>query len=97
MTSHQIRGLVVQVRLLKLIRGLCWMWPSLVAGTDRYRWIKYNMDMLDLPKEYERGHFIEPPLDSDDDDNDVDEVDDEGDPERYLLLDDRDPLETEFD
>lgn len=45
-TIHEVRGLNVYVRVLKSLKGFDW--PRLTASADRYRWLKYNLNAIEL-------------------------------------------------
>lgn len=97
-TSHEVRGLAINVRLIKTLRGPQFMWPRLLAADDLHRWLKYDLDAISLdetPKNQFRKRsktMRRPSLDSDD----SDDMDREG-TALSFDHDNADPLSTEFD
>jgi hypothetical protein len=44
MTSHELRGLNVIVRLVKRLKGVDWL--HLLRSDDKVNWLKYNYDAI---------------------------------------------------
>lgn len=44
--SHEVRGLWLRVRLIKLVRGPDYTWPRLTRQTVRLPWLQYNLDTI---------------------------------------------------
>lgn len=49
LTSHEVRGLNVVVRLVKAFKGFAW--PRICFESDKYLWLKYNFDASVLENE----------------------------------------------
>lgn len=44
--SHEVRGLWLRVRLMKLLRGPAFTWPRLTRQSARLPWLQYNLDTI---------------------------------------------------
>lgn len=95
-TSHELRGLKVNVRLMKTLRGPHIMWPRLLASDDRHQWLKYNTEAISLDetpmnqfKKSSNNMLSSPQSDDDSDSQPGSDV--------RIDYDKADPLSTEFD